>query len=103
MDDICLYDFVANYNYYGYDNHGNRKYTKLQKPRLPNHKIFDPNKEDEREDYYYSLILLFVPFRDESTLVLQGETAEQAFQRLVLQNEKCSAHHEKLDNARSSI
>ena len=39
------------------------------------------------------MILLFVPFRDESTLVLQGETAEQAFQRLVLQ---CSAHHEKL-------
>ena len=42
------------------------------------------------------MILLFVPFRDESTLLLLGETAEQAFERLVLQNEKCSAHHEKL-------
>ena len=37
------------------------KYTKLKKSRLPNHKLFDPQKENQREDYFYSLILLFVP------------------------------------------
>ena len=36
-------------------------------------------KETERDDFYYSLIFLFVPFRDESTLVMEGETMEEAF------------------------
>ena len=38
-------------------------------------------KETERDDFYYSLIFLFVPFRDESTLVMEGETMEEAFRR----------------------
>ena len=42
----------------------------------------------------YSLLLLFVPFRDESQLLLPNETAEQAFQRIA--SEKGSAHSEKL-------
>ena len=36
-------------------------------------------KEMERDDFYYSLIFLFVPFRDDSTLVMEGETMEEAF------------------------
>ena len=32
-----------------------------------------------REDYYYSLILLFVPFRDEASLVQDDETAEEGY------------------------
>jgi hypothetical protein len=80
LEDVCLYDFVANYNYYGFDKKGRRK-NEPCKAKLPNHKLFDPRKEDEREDYYYSLILLFVPFRDESTLLLEDETCEEAFNR----------------------
>ena len=38
-------------------------------------------KETERDDFYYSLIFLFVPFRDESTLIIEGETMEEAFRR----------------------
>ena len=38
-------------------------------------------KEMERDDFYYLLIFLFVPFRDESTLVMEGETMEEAFRR----------------------
>ena len=34
-------------------------------------------KETERYDFYYSLIFIFVPFRDESTLVMEGETMEK--------------------------
>uniref|UniRef100_A0A1X7UUA3 Uncharacterized protein n=1 Tax=Amphimedon queenslandica TaxID=400682 RepID=A0A1X7UUA3_AMPQE len=36
-------------------------------------------QEAERDDFYYSLIFLFVPFRDESTLIMEGETMEEAF------------------------
>ena len=78
LEDVCLYDFVANYDWYAKDRNGNRKYSKLNKPRLPNHKLFDPEKEAQREDYYYSLILLFVPFRTESSLLHDNETAEEA-------------------------
>ena len=56
--------------------------------------MFDPENENQREDYYYSLILLFTPFREESSLLLEDETAEEAFSRLV--NSDCSAYHAKL-------
>ena len=96
LEALCLYDFVANYDWYGKDDSGNRKYKKLTKSRLPNNKLFDPEKEYEREDYYYSLILLFVPFRDESNLLLQDESTEEAFHRLLPANPHCSAYHDKL-------
>ena len=95
LEQICLYDFVAYYDWQGKDDNGNRKYRKLTKPRLPNHKLFDSENEAQREDYYYSLILLFTPFRDESSLLLENETAEEAFHRL--QNEDSLAHHAKLN------
>ena len=69
-------------------------YTKLKKPRLPNHRLFDPEKENQREDFYYCLILLFTLFRDESSLLLENETTEEAFHRLVSSNS--SAYHAKL-------
>ena len=47
LEDVCLYDLVANYNWQSRDDDGNRKYTKLKKPRLPNHKLFDPQKENQ--------------------------------------------------------
>ena len=96
MEDICLYDFIANYEWYGEIDNGDRKYSKLTKPRLSNHKLFDPEKENEREDYYYSFLLLFVPFRDEGSLLLSNETAEEAFNRLLPTNVDCSGYHDKL-------
>uniref|UniRef100_A0A1X7VBB4 Uncharacterized protein n=1 Tax=Amphimedon queenslandica TaxID=400682 RepID=A0A1X7VBB4_AMPQE len=38
-------------------------------------------QEAERDQFYYLLIFLFVPFRDDSTLVMEGETMEEAFRR----------------------
>jgi len=39
LEDVCLYDFVANYDYCGTDSRiGKRQYRKLTKPRLPNHR-----------------------------------------------------------------
>ena len=101
LEDVCLYDFVANYEWQGRDDHGNRKYRKLSKPRLPNHKLFDPENEDQREDYYYSLVLLFTPFRDESSLLLPNERAEEAFHRLV--SSRSSKHHAKIKIALEAL
>ena len=91
IEDVCLYDFVANYDWQGRDEQGRRN---LQNQKLPNHKLFDPENENQREDYYYSLVLLFSPFRDESSLLLENEWAEAAFHRLV--SSKSSTYHAKL-------
>eukprot|EP00731_Ephydatia_muelleri_P005830 Em0003g78a len=96
LENVCLYDFVQWYKYCGTDKDGSRVYQKLQKPLLPNHKLFDPSNENQREDYFYSLMLLFIPFRNECDLMKDGETAEVAFNRLIGSNVSLSDHHEKL-------
>ena len=53
--------------------------TGITKPRIVNHKLFDPQKEHQREDYFYSLLLMFVPFRSEASLLHENETAVNAF------------------------
>ena len=80
MEDVCLYEFVAQYTKSGVDEDGNTVYRKPGKPILPNHKIYNPNKEKERENYFYSLLL--VSFRNEGDLIEEGETAERT--RMVL-------------------
>ena len=62
MEDVCLYDFVADYVRTGVDKDGNTTYRRLTKSVLPNHKLYNPNKEDEKESYYYSLLLLLSLF-----------------------------------------
>ena len=52
MEDVCLYDFVANYVKCGIDKDGKTKYGKLSKSALPNHRLFNPKKEDEKESYF---------------------------------------------------
>ena len=46
---LVNWKIVAHYKYDGNDKNGERKYRKLTKPVLPNHKIFNPLKEEERE------------------------------------------------------
>ena len=52
---------MANYEFQGVDTNGQRVYKKLSNPKLPNHKIFDPENENQKQDYLYSLVLLFSP------------------------------------------
>lgn len=89
MDDICICDFVANYDWQDRDI-VHRKYAKLKKSPLPNYKLFDLRKENQGENYFYSLILLFVPFRDEGSLLLENEMSGG------LMNENSSAYYVKL-------
>ena len=35
LEDVCLYDFVANYDWQGRDDQGRRKYKRLTKAQLP--------------------------------------------------------------------
>ena len=49
LEDVCLYDFVANYDWYGKDADGDRKYMKLKKPCLPNHKLFDQKRKHRQK------------------------------------------------------
>ena len=65
----------------------------LTKPQLPNHRLFDPEREDQREAYYYSLIFLFVAFHDERSLLLE---TEEAFRCLLPGDSDCSAYHCRL-------
>ena len=53
-------------------------------------------KENKQENYYYSLLLLFVPFRNEADLIKEGETAESAFEQHLEQNDDLNTHSEKL-------
>uniref|UniRef100_A0A1X7SQ68 Uncharacterized protein n=1 Tax=Amphimedon queenslandica TaxID=400682 RepID=A0A1X7SQ68_AMPQE len=78
MEDGSLYEFVANYKFDEIGENGEREYKLRSKPVLPNHRKFNP-MQAERDDFYYSLIFLFVLFRDESTLVMEWETMEEAF------------------------
>ena len=94
LADVCLYDFVTKYDWQTKDKNGERKYSLLSKPRLLNHRLYDPQKENQREDYFYSLIFLFVPFTSESSLLRDNKTAEAAFSRLM--TDDSSAYHEKL-------
>ena len=62
----------------------------------PDRKIYDPSKDNESESYYYSLLLLFVPFRNEGDLIDEGETAETAFNRHLEENNTLNTYSEKL-------
>ena len=91
LNDMCLYDFVKHIDW-NHINHKNEKtFRRLQIPRVPNHPLFDPERPDQTDDYYYSLVLLFIPFRDEGELLLLDETPEQRHK-----NEGLLSHHDKL-------
>ena len=99
LEDVCLYDFVAKFNWSEKDKEGHRHYRRVGKTRIVNHKLFDPENPDQRQDYFYSLLLLFVPFRDKTTLLCNDETPEETFKWLAASNEECLHHHEKLEVA----
>ena len=91
---MCLHDFVKDYT--RDPQQAKSGYRQLTKPCIPNHKLFDPSNESQKEDYYYSLLLLFVPFRNESDLLKPNETAEQSFARHYKNGSSMLKHHERL-------
>jgi len=96
LEDVCLYDFVKWYIYKNTDASGNRVNRKLNKPCLPNHRIYDPSKENEKEAYYYIILLFFIPFRNKSDLVKTNQSVEDAFNLFIASNPDIQEQHEKL-------
>ena len=96
LSHVCLYDFVKWYRRGDDDAEGRRQYVRAGKPKVVNHRLYDPNKLDEREAYFYSLLLLFVPFTDESKLVGDGQTAEESFNEHFKDYSSMEGHHESL-------
>ena len=47
LADVCLFDFVKWYHRGNNNVDIRRQYVKLKKPKIPNHRIYDPNKPDE--------------------------------------------------------
>ena len=96
LSHVCLYDFVKWYHRGDNDAEGRRQYVRAGKPKIPNQRIYDLNKSDEREAYFYSLLLLFVPFTDKSQLVRDGQTAEEVFNERFRDYRSMEDHHESL-------
>ena len=69
-------------------------------PRLPGtfqtHSSQSQSVQSRQGENYYSLLLLFVPFRDEADLIEEGETAESTFERHFEENVALNTHSEKL-------
>ena len=91
---LLLRSFIEHRNLSNSD--GNPVYLEHTKLFLPKHRVYNPAKENERKNYYYSLLLLFVPFRNKADLIEEGETPESAFKRHLEQNNKLNTHSEKL-------
>lgn len=96
MENVCLYDFVKFYVCSGRDDNNKRRFSKQHKPIIPNHVVYHPEKDGQQDAYYYSLLLLFVPFHKEDELMNEGETPEEAFTRVVVNNPLIGTHHERL-------
>ena len=97
---------MPEYTKCGIDDDEKPVYRKLGKTVLPNHMSYDPRWENEHKSYFYSLLLLFGPIRNEADLIQQGENAESAFDRHVADNSALNTHSEKLQKmleARESV
>ena len=70
--------------------------SEVTKAHLPNHKIFVPSNEHQRGLLIFTLLLLFVPFQDESDLIAESEMADVAFNRHIGGNVDLLEHHENL-------
>ncbi len=91
-----MYDFVKHHTFSGKNNDGKQTLSSRNKPIIPNHAIYDPENEGQKDSYYYSLLLLFVPLMNEDELMSEGETPEEAFERQVSTNTRLGNHHEQL-------
>ena len=70
------------------------KWIDVSMPQKRSRRLKDHRELEQLARGLLLLILLFVPFREESSLLLENETAEEAFHRLM--NEDSSAYHDKL-------
>jgi len=107
LETTCLYDFIRNHDYETrcddpegkgrYVLQSDKGYLRVRiKPYLITHKMYDPKKDHERQNYYRSILFLFRPWRAESELLGDYSSYEEAYCEQVDVLEKMHAYHEKL-------
>ena len=97
MKEVCLYDFVSECKKCGEDREGNPVYQEYARSILPNYMVYDRAKENKRENYYYSLLLLYIHYCNKADFIKEGETARSAFERHFQQNDALNMHCETLE------
>ena len=97
LENVCLHDYVSGYK--RVKSMGVTKTVPRNKHILVNHFVYNPAKEEQKDNYYYSLLVLFVPFRNESDLISEGHTPEMAFNSHVASNVAMKEYHNKLTKA----
>ena len=86
-----LHQLVTKYQYHKCSGYCQRR-EKVKGTYRP----YNPSKENEGENDFYSLLLLFVPFRNEIDMTEEGESAEGTFNRHMKENDALNTHSEKL-------
>ncbi len=81
LSSMCLHDFVAHIDWYDRDGAGEKTYRRLVKPRVIRHPKYKTSQKEQEQAYYYGLLLLFVPYTDESDFLEDGETPKTSFER----------------------
>ena len=80
---VCLYDFV-------------KWYCSMSELESQRFQITEYTTQTNQMNERYSLLLFFVPFTDESELVGDGQTAEEAFNEHFQDHSSMEHHHESL-------
>ena len=102
MEDTCLHDMLAWYEKEHVGNEEMRLRTgrvylrrRTSKPYIITHKLTNPNKSDDsQETYFYHLLKLFKPWRNESDICSAGQTYSQHFSEVSNQYPQMTKYHE---------
>jgi hypothetical protein len=103
MEYMCLYDFIRKYDKVNDVSNKKMKFInkiaggvkEKNKPFLISHTIF--RDEKQKEEYCYSLLFMFKPFRDEvKELMDENKSCESIFNVELETNVRLREHHEKL-------
>ena len=117
LEDMSFHDFASRYNYLrDVTNKGKLPGGTLplkkelgyiqerSKPYLINHKVFNPSTDEvSRERYYHCLLFLHLPYRDESLLLGDAKTYEEAFKLHSERLQQLLVHHHHLSDLQDAM
>ena len=104
LESVCLYDIAKWWEivktepkYKCVYHKGNNElfYKQRKNPYLVNY--YKNNVDTNPEGYYYAFLLLFKPWRDCSTLIGEGKTYSEAFNKVKEELAIAMQHHEKYE------
>lgn len=111
LENECYYELRSWYDKCVKGEHQDKKLTlrkglgclkRRHQRHLISHTIF--SKPNEIHEYRYSLLLLFMPFRDESKELLDEKgKCDSIFERELISNQRLAEHHEKLQDQIANI